>query len=126
MTKSELRTLTASLQARMAAITNNASKREDIVIQQASDTFDEVQLSAERDLTITLLNHETLLLQSLKAALCRIEDGSYGICVQCEEGINPKRLAAVPWAERCIQCQEAADRDRQKSTETAGDLINAA
>jgi DnaK suppressor protein len=125
MTKSELRTVTTSLQARLAAITNNASKREEIVIQQASDTFDEVQLNSERDLTITLLNHETLLLQNLKAALSRVEDGSYGICVQCEEGISPKRLAAVPWAERCIKCQEAADRDRQDS-KTAGDLVNAA
>jgi DnaK suppressor protein len=126
MTKSELRTLTASLQARLAAITNNASRRDDIVIQQAPDPFDEVQLNAERDLTIALLNHETVLVQNLKAALRRIADGSYGICAQCEEGISPKRLAAVPWAERCIQCQEAADRDRQKSTETAGDLLTAA
>jgi DnaK suppressor protein len=124
MTKSELRTVTASIQARLAAITNNASKRDDIVIQQAPDPFDEVQLNAERDLTIALLNHETVLVQNLKAALRRIEDGSYGLCAQCEEGISPKRLAAVPWAERCIQCQEAADR--RKSTETAGDLVDAA
>ena len=125
MTRSELRTVSNSLQARLAAITNNASKREEIVIQQASDTFDEVQLNSERDLTITLLNHETLLLQNLKAALSRIDDGSYGTCVQCEEGISPKRLAAVPWAERCIKCQEAADRDRQHNKETADDLVSA-
>ena len=126
MTKSELRTVTASIQARLAAITNNASKRDDIVIQQAPDPFDEVQLNAERDLTIALLNHETVLFRNLKAALRRIEDGSYGLCAQCEEGISAKRLAAVPWAERCIRCQEAADRDRHKSTETAGDLVDAA
>lgn len=93
------------------------------MIQQAPDTFDEVQLSAERDLSITLLNHETVLLQKLESALRRIEDGSYGICIQCEEGINPKRLAAVPWAERCVSCQEAAERYRHDSTE-AGDLVN--
>jgi DnaK suppressor protein len=126
MTKSELRTVTASIQARLAAITNNASKREEIVIQQAPDPFDEVQLNSERDLTIALLNHETVLVRNLRAALRRIEDGSYGHCAQCEEGISPKRLAAVPWAERCIKCQEAADRDRSKSKETAGDLVDAA
>ena len=124
MTKSELRTVTASIQARLAAITNTASKRDEIVIQQAPDPFDEVQLNSERDLTIALLNHETVLVRNLKAALRRIEDGSYGLCAQCEEGISPKRLAAVPWAERCIQCQEAADR--RKSAETAGDLVDAA
>jgi DnaK suppressor protein len=126
MTKSELRTVTASIQARLAAITNNVSKRDEIVIQQAPDPFDEVQLNSERDLTIALLNHETVLVRNLRAALRRIEDGSYGLCAQCEEGISPKRLAAVPWAERCIKCQEAADRDRNKSTETAGDLVDAA
>jgi len=126
MTKSELRTVTASIQARLAAITNNASKRDEIVIQQAPDPFDEVQLNSERDLTIALLNHETVLFRNLKAALRRIEDGSYGLCAQCEEGISAKRLAAVPWAERCIRCQEAADRDRYKSTENAGDLVDAA
>jgi DnaK suppressor protein len=126
MTKSELRTVTASIQARLAAIANNASKRDEIVIQQAPDPFDEVQLNAERDLTIALMNHETALVQNLKAALRRIQDGSYGTCAQCEEGISPKRLAAVPWAERCIRCQETADRDRHRSTETAGDLVDAA
>jgi len=124
MTKLARRRLTAGIQARLDAITGNASKRDEIVVQQAPDTFDEVQLSGERDLAITLLNHETVLLQSLRAALRRVEDGSYGACVQCEEEINPKRLAAVPWANRCIQCQEAADRSRQSSTETVEDLVN--
>ncbi len=126
MTKSELRTLTASLQARLAAIANTPSKREEIAVQQTPDSFDEVQLNSERDLSITLLNHETVLHQNLTAALRRIKDGSYGLCLQCEEAISPKRLAAVPWAERCIQCQEAADRDRQESAEAGGDLVNAA
>jgi DnaK suppressor protein len=124
MTKSERRKLSASLQARLEAITDNASRREEIAIQQAPDTFDAVQLSTERDLAIALLHQESVLIQNLRAALRRIEDGSYGVCVRCEEEISPKRLAAVPWADRCIQCQEAADRARQSSAETADDLVS--
>jgi DnaK suppressor protein len=105
MTEPEIRTITATLQARLAAITNNASKREGIVIQQAADTFDVVQMSAERDLTVSLLNNETALLRDLKAALRSVESGSYGICVQCEEEINPKRLAAVPCGLATIRSQ---------------------
>jgi len=44
------------------------------------------------------------------SALLRIEDGSIGVCLHCEEDISPKRLAAVPWTAFCIQCQEIADR----------------
>lgn len=45
------------------------------------------------------------ILQLIREALSRIEDKSYGICVNCENPIQPKRLEAVPWAKHCIQCQ---------------------
>jgi DnaK suppressor protein len=43
-------------------------------------------------------------------ALERIEEGSYGQCVACENEINPKRLEAVPWARYCLQCQERLEQ----------------
>jgi RNA polymerase-binding transcription factor DksA len=46
--------------------------------------------------------------------------------MDCEETINPKRLAAVPWALRCIRCQEAADRDGQEAADGSEALVNAA
>ena len=112
MTESEIRAFKVNLQDRQAAIHNSASKRDDIVIQQAADSFDEVQLNAERNLTIALLNHDAALLQNLKLALRRIEDGSFGVCLQCEEEISPKRLKAVPWAMFCLGCQEESDSAR--------------
>ncbi len=45
------------------------------------------------------------ILQLIRDALGRIEDKSYGVCVNCENPIQPKRLEAVPWARHCIQCQ---------------------
>jgi hypothetical protein len=47
--------------------------------------------------------------------LRRIHDGTFGVCVECEYEISPKRLLAVPWASRCIECQDAADRDQQEN-----------
>ena len=38
-------------------------------------------------------------------ALKRIKDGIYGICTNCGNSINPRRLEALPYAERCINCQ---------------------
>jgi DnaK suppressor protein len=120
MTKSGIRALKASLKARQAAIGNNASKREDIAVQQAPDAFDEVQLNTERDLTITLLNHESALFQNLEAALRRIDDGSYGTCVRCQEEISAKRLKAVPWAKLCLRCQEKSDLGHLPAAGQAG------
>lgn len=40
----------------------------------------------------------------IRAALSRIEDGSYGICDRCGESIAPARLEALPTATRCINC----------------------
>jgi DnaK suppressor protein len=51
--------------------------------------------------------------REVRAALGRIDAGTFGVCVGCEEDINPKRLAAVPWASFCIVCQEAADREQK-------------
>jgi DnaK suppressor protein len=45
------------------------------------------------------------ILQLIREALGRIEDKSYGTCVNCEDPIQPKRLEAVPWARHCVQCQ---------------------
>ncbi|MBI3697002.1 MAG: TraR/DksA family transcriptional regulator [Acidobacteria bacterium] len=43
---------------------------------------------------------------ALDAALDRLDSGDYGICVDCGAAIASKRLVAIPWASRCIACQE--------------------
>jgi len=47
----------------------------------------------------------------VEAALARIESGDYGICLRCDEPISSKRLAAIPWASRCIACEEMVSRE---------------
>jgi len=41
----------------------------------------------------------------IEAALRRIDDGTYGVCEVCGKPIAPERLAAIPWARRCIDDQ---------------------
>ena len=50
------------------------------------------------------------------AALKHIDDGEFGICLECEEPISPKRLAGLPWAGYCLHCQEL--RDSEEATDT--------
>ncbi|MGH9065955.1 MAG: TraR/DksA family transcriptional regulator [Acidimicrobiales bacterium] len=47
-------------------------------------------------------------LARIERALARVEEGRYGRCTVCGEPISPSRLAALPWAERCIGCQSGA------------------
>jgi DnaK suppressor protein len=101
--------------------------RDGIAIEKSADQMDEIQYASERDLAIRNVDRESNLLGQVRAALRRIHDGSYGTCIECESAISPKRLLAVPWASRCIQCQGAADRDRQDGTEVLSEaLIKAA
>src|SRR5689334_13752019 len=110
MTKTELEKFKAILEAKQAELSHAVRNREDIAIEKTPDAIDEVQLAGERELAIRNLDRESNLLRNVKGALARIDDGSYGVCLHCEEDIKPKRLDAVPWTKYCIKCQEAADR----------------
>jgi DnaK suppressor protein len=63
---------------------------------------------------IEFINGQSSTRQSVEDALQRINDGTYGICPECEEDIAAKRLNAMPWAKYCVACQE-------KATETDND-----
>ena len=44
--------------------------------------------------------------QFIEAALARIHSEQYGVCADCGDAISRGRLEAIPWAVRCIACQE--------------------
>jgi DnaK suppressor protein len=127
MTKAELAKYKEILEARQAELAGILRNREGITIEKSPDALDEVQNAAERELAIRNLDRESNLLRNVRAALRRIDDGTYGVCVHCEEDISPKRLNAVPWTPFCIACQEAADRAQEQGSDSLEDLlVNAA
>src|SRR5947209_13301754 len=116
MTKNELKKFKETLETKQAELEHFVRNREGIAIEKSPDALDEVQHAAERELAIRNLDRESNLLRNVRAALRRIDDGSFGTCVHCEEDISPKRLNAVPWSPYCIRCQEMADRSREEGT----------
>ena len=106
------------LERQEAELVRVLRKRDGIAIEKSADLMDEIQLATERDLAIRNVDRESGLLRDVQDALRRIHGGEFGTCMECESAINPKRLAAVPWAARCIQCQEADDRDRREGKES--------
>jgi DnaK suppressor protein len=98
--------------------------REEILIEHAAEEFDRLQQQLNREVAIRNLDRESTLLKQVQAALARIEDESFGVCLRCDEPIPEKRLKAVPWAAYCVPCQEIVDRQRASGEfEDEGDEI---
>jgi len=79
------------------------------VVARLDVPSDEGDLSQQHHEEWIFLNRNTIdmkLLREISDALQRIEQGTYGVCLECEEPISVKRLEAVPWARYCVTCQE--------------------
>ena len=126
MTKSELNKYKTALESKQAELVQVVRNRDGIAIQKSPDALDEVQHATERELAIRSLDRDSNLLRNVRAALRRNDDGSFGVCLHCEEEISAKRLAAVPWAPFCIQSQEIADRWQGAGADDLEFLFNAA
>ena len=108
MTKVETTKFKTILETKQAELAQVLRNREAITIEKSADAIDEVQHAAERELAIRNLDRESGLLRQVRGALRRVEDGTYGVCLHCEEEINPKRLQAVPWAGRSVMAVRRA------------------
>jgi DnaK suppressor protein len=123
MTKSELNKYRNVLEAKQAELVHMIRNRDGIAIEKCPDALDEVQYATERELAIRSLDRDSNLLRNVRAALSRIDEGSFGSCLHCEEDISPKRFAAVPSTAFCIVCQEIVDRSQYEGAETLDELL---
>ena len=73
----------------------------------AADTYD-------RELSMNIVSSEQEILYQIDDALKRLDDGSYGICQQCNHPITMSRLKAVPYASLCITCQRAKEQKTKR------------
>ncbi len=109
-------TIETSMRARLLALQNQLRERVDrlhadkrrepeplsadsadrAVQRENDDVVDSIELAAEAEL------------QEIDGALRRIEAGKYGECESCGARIETKRLAAVPYAQRCQNCATAS------------------
>lgn len=66
------------------------------------------QSSQENDVHVHLSLKQTdaKLLRAIEEAITRIDQGTYGICMDCENAIPAVRLDAVPWTRVCVDCKE--------------------
>ena len=126
MTKTELHKFRDTVSNKQAELQNGNRGRGALVVETCPEELDRIQLSQERDLAIDNLDRNAKLLRAVRAALARIDGGTFGICIECDEVISMKRLAAVPWSAACIVCQEAADRRADQPWSAAEELLASA
>ena len=78
-----------------------------------SETPDPVDLAVRnysKNVMLAVSENESKQLTLIDEALLRIDDEEYGVCQNCEKEVNPKRLAAIPWARYCLDCQELLEQ----------------
>jgi DnaK suppressor protein len=62
-----------------------------------------------QDVELALIEMKSETLAKIDEALRRVENGSYGTCSECGTEISEARLRALPFADRCLACQEQAE-----------------
>jgi RNA polymerase-binding protein DksA len=76
----------------------------------AADVDDEAVADTIVDIDNAIIGLHLREISDLNAALERIQSGTYGVCIDCGEGIGFGRLSAYPTAKRCIQCQSRHEK----------------
>jgi len=78
---------------------------------EVQDYSDQATADEEKSTALEESNIERATLQLVRDAIKRIDDGTYGTCVDCGRQIAESRLEAVPWTPYCRTDQEKHDRD---------------
>ena len=101
----------AMLSQRLSELEARAARLMESLREPMSADFEEQAVEAEDD--EPLLAQETLAVQEIaqvRAAIKRVDEGRYGICLGCGEPIAPARLAALPEATHCIDCATTGEQ----------------
>ena len=77
--------------------------------RHADETDDDAAAETQRQADVAHLSRTATALHDIESALARIDDGEYGLCIECDEPIDLRRLQAHPAALRCARCQQQAE-----------------
>ena len=103
------------LEGKIRALLEEAGKAVNGMGQERSEDFpdptDRASLESNRNFQLRIKDRERKLIQKIKEALDRIEDGTFGTCESCGKPISEKRLVARPMTTQCIDCKT---EDEQK------------
>jgi DnaK suppressor protein len=114
MPKKELEKYRKLLQEKKTSLLAELAKtrhaEEETTEESTQDIADKAVSSYTREFLYSLNDTERSTVQQIDQALGRIEDGTYGLCLNCGTPMNEKRLSAIHWSRHCVECQELAEK----------------
>ncbi|MCB9688605.1 MAG: TraR/DksA C4-type zinc finger protein [Alphaproteobacteria bacterium] len=105
------------LQERLSSLETSFGARIGELVDQRdvlADTADIATEESDRDLTLRMHDHERKVVDEIRAAIRRIDDGEYGVCEACGDDIGERRLLARPMATHCIDCMTELEATQRR------------
>ena len=110
-----LRKLRARLRGDLDQMTDEALRRDQ---PDSSGNLSNVPLhmadvgteNYDQEFTLSLIENEQVVLDQIQDALARVDEGTYGMCTECEQPIAKPRLQAIPYAKYCIECAREMEK----------------
>jgi DnaK suppressor protein len=119
MSKKEYTKVRQNLETKLAELVGNTSRRDELITERSNDPMDQLQSRVDLDMAVRAINTDFKTKKAVETAMALLETGDYGICQECGEPINPKRLEAIPWTTLCVRCQENRDSVIETSEDEA-------
>lgn len=111
------------LEGRLHVLLEEAGKTASDMRQDSNGDFpdptDRASLESDRNFLLRIKDRERKLIQKVKEALDRIDNGTFGICESCGRPISEKRLMARPVTTQCIECKTEEEK-RERSERLRG------
>ena len=118
MKKKDLKHFTGKLKAWKDELVNEATRTVDGMTEdkaQFADPTDRASMETDRNFLLRIRDRERKLIIKIDRALERIDDGSFGLCNECGEDIETKRLDARPVATLCIECKTNQEEEEKQA-----------
>lgn len=116
MEKEQLDHFRALLEGKLKELLGEAGKTlEDLTSMDDNypDLVDRASVESDRGFELRIRDRERKLIKKIKQALERIDKGTYGICEDCGDDIELKRLEARPVTTLCIECKSRQEREEK-------------
>jgi DnaK suppressor protein len=112
-TKKRLKEFQSMFESKIDQIVKSINNA-DIQIDVDGDEIDIIQGKALNDIRETLSIRDLDTLNKLKAAIDKIEKGTFGICEECDEPIGERRLEVILGCNTCIDCAQKLEEMKRK------------
>jgi DnaK suppressor protein len=117
MDKKDLEHFREILKAQLAELLGHGEETVSEMIEEKEmfpDPTDRALFESTQNFTLRIRDRERKLITKVQEALERVDDGTFGICEECEEDIPKKRIEARPVTTLCVKCKtEAEDREKK-------------